>query len=159
MRSLSIPLRLFKLYKKLPRKVHLHLVVWKLVLLSISLFLYRASTFPSITESSGYKCEHSRSMFHCVSSKHDVIASKIVFLFRSITIIKSSALYATSWTGWTMIKWQAFTLWQACNHKTTCLYKYLRKIRIITKVQVRFELRNLNCEIKQNESAHHQHCN
>lgn len=153
--SLSIPLRLFKLYKKLPRKVHLQ-VVWKLVLLCISLSLYRAFTSPSIIESSGYNFNHSRSMLHCVSSKHDVIASKIVFSFRSITIIKSSA---TSWTGWTRIKWQAFTLWQACNHKTTCLYKYLRKIRIIPKVQVRFELRNLNCEIKQNESAHHQHYN
>lgn len=121
-----------------------------IALLWLSLVFNRASTSPSITESSEYRCNHSCSISHSGCSKHDVIASKIVSLFRSTTIIESSALSATSRADLTRIKLHVLSLWQSCNHKTVCLYNYLRKIqkpRTLLR-DWKYEMRNTMFEIR-----------
>lgn len=85
-----------------------------------SFILLRASISERISESSEYRFNHSCSIVHSGCSKHDIIASKIFFLFRSTTMIEPSASSATSWTGSTRIKWHALSLWQVCNEKTRC---------------------------------------
>lgn len=101
-----------------------------IALLALSLVLYRASTSPSITESSEYRCSHSCSILHSGCSKHNVKASKIFTLFRSTTMIESSALSATSWTCFTRINRHALSLWQVCKEKNKVFVKLsYRKIQ------------------------------
>lgn len=119
-----------------------------IALLWLSLVFNRASTSSSITESSEYRCNHSCSISHSGCSKHDVIASKIVSLFRSTTIIESSALSATSRTDLTRIKWHALSLWHTCNHKTVCLHNYLWKIQKPRTLLQFYEIGSTRFEIR-----------
>lgn len=94
----------------------------------LSLNVYRVCISASISESSEYSCDHSCSMLHSGCSKHNVIASKILFLFRSTEITKSFALSVSSRTVLIKINWHVPSPWQACNHKTAWLYNNQRKL-------------------------------
>lgn len=82
-----------------------------------SFILLRASISERISESSEYRFNHSCSIVHSGCSKHDIIASKIFFLFRSTLMIKSSASSVSSLWDLIKIKLLAPSLWQTWKPK------------------------------------------